>query len=267
MNLTTAKRSPADIKEIMAYYEANGLEKLIDEKIKVYHADKIELKVRPETIDKRISEIKSQYPNEADFTKEIVSQGMTLTDLRKKILDQFKSYYVEQIEVQQKVFISPQQVNEYYQKNLDQIRVPEGVLLDSIFFPYENKKFLVQKQANEALATIKDPLKFAQYPKGLEDVAQRFSGVFATNTIHKEESLPEIEKAISKLGIGEISPLVPIKEGIYIFKIKERIPEAAPLFAEVKDKIYNFLFQKQLEEQREEWLKKLKDDAFIEIRH
>jgi len=100
---------------------------------------------------------------------------MTFTDLRKKILDQFKAYYVEEIEVKQKVFVSPQQVNEYYQQNLDKLHKPEGVLLDSLFFAYENEKILARQHANDALETIKNPLKFAQYPKGFEDIAQKFT--------------------------------------------------------------------------------------------
>ncbi len=266
MNLTSSKRSPAEIKEAMAYYEANGLERLIEEKLKVDHADKIELKVRPEGVEKRIQEIKKQYPSEAEFTNELVSQGITLTDLKKKILDQFKAYYTEEIEVKQKIFVSPQQVNEYYQQNLDQMRTPEGVLLDSLFFPYENKKILARQHANEALAVIKNPAALAQYPKGWEGLAQNFSGIFANNTIRKGESLPEIENVVFKLAIGEISSLIFVKEGIYIFKIKEKFPENTESFAQAKDKIYNFLFQKQLNERREEWIKKLKEDAFIEIR-
>lgn len=266
MNLTAAKRGPQEIKEAMAYYEANGLESLIDEKLKVYRSDKIELKVRPEAVDKRLSEIRKQYPSELAFTNDLISQGMTLSDLKTKILEQFKAYYVEQVEVKQKIFVSPQQVNEYYQKNLDQLRIPEGVLLDSIFFPYEGNKILAQSHANQAAAILRDDAKLAEYPNGAEGVAQKFSGIFATNTIRKDESLKEIEDAIFKLNVGEVSALVPVPEGIYLFKIKGKIPETNPSFAEAKDKIYNFLYQKQLQERREEWLEKLREDAFIEIR-
>lgn len=267
MNLAAAKVTQNDLKEAMAYYKANGLQNLIDEKLKVYRADKIELKIRPEAVDKRISEIKKQYSNDADFTKDLLLKGMTLTDLKKKILDQYKAYYAEQVEVKQKVFISPQQVNEYYEKNLDQFRAKEGVVLDSIFFPYENNaSFLVQQKANDALAVIKDPTKLSQYPKGLEAVAEKFRGIFATNTIRRDESLPEIENAVFACNVGDVTPPVQIKEGIYIFKVKEKLPESTPSLSQVKDKIYNFLFQKQLEERRAEWLKKLKEDAFIEIR-
>lgn len=267
MNLTAAKLSQNELNEAMAYYEANGLENLIDEKLKIYRADKIELKVRPEAVEKKIGEIKKQYATEAEFTKDLIARGMTLSDLRKKILDQYKAYYAEQVEVKQKVFVSPQQVNEYYEKNPDQFRVKEGVVLDSVFFPYENNnRFLMQQKANDALAVLKDPVKLSQYTNGLEGVAEKFSGIFAVNTIRRDESLPEIEKAVFSCKIGDVTPLVHIKEGIYIFKIKETLPEKTSSLTEAKDKIYNFLFQKQLQERRTEWIKKLKQDAFIEIR-
>ncbi|MCX5681335.1 MAG: peptidylprolyl isomerase, partial [Candidatus Omnitrophica bacterium] len=266
MNLTASKRNPKEIEDIMSYYKANGLERLIEEKLKIDHAEKIELKIRPEAVEKRIQEIKEKYPSETEFTNELIAQGMTLTDLKKKILDQYKAYYVEEIEVKQKTFVSPQQVNEYYQQNLGKAHKTEGVLMDSLFFPYEDNQMLTRQNAHEALAIIKNPLKLARYPKGFEDVAKKFSGTFAASTIRKGEALPEIENVIFKLNAGEISPLVPSKEGIYIFKIKEKIPESTESFANVKDEIYDFLFQKQLNDRREEWLKRLKEKSFIEIK-
>jgi len=266
MGLTSSKLSQKEIKETMEYYQKNGLEKLIDERLKVNYANKIELKIRPETVEKRIGEIKKQYPSEKEFSDELIAQGMTLTDLRKKILEQFKAYYAEEVEIKEKIMVSPQQVNEYYQQNPSKFLKPEHVEILSIFIPYGNDKRMATQNAQEALGIVKDPKKLSQYPKGFEDVAQKFSGVSSVSNIKKGEMLPEVETIVFKLNPGDISPIVPTGQGVYIFKLQQKFPETAASLEEMKDKIYDMLFQKQLNERREAWLKKLREEAYIEIK-
>jgi parvulin-like peptidyl-prolyl isomerase len=250
----------------MNYYQENGLEKLIDEKLKIAYADKIELKIRPETIDKRIQDIKKQYPDGKAFSDELISQGMTLTDLRKKILNQFKAYYAEEVEIKEKIIVSPQQVTEFYQQNLPKFLKPERANITSIFIPYGEDKNLAVKNAQEALKTVKDPAQLSQYPKGFDDVAQKFSGIASSQTVQKGEMLPEVEKIIFSLNPTEISNLVPTEKGTHIFKLEEKFPAETASLDEMKDKIYDMLFQKQLTDRREAWLKKLRKEAYIEIK-
>jgi len=266
MGLTSSKRSQKDIKETMEYYEENGLEKLIDEKLKINYANKVELKIRPETVEKRIQEIKKQYPSEKQFSDELIAQGMTMTDLRKKVLDQFKAYYAEEVEIKSKIVVSPQQVNEFYQQNLPKFLKPESVDIVSIFIPFADNKNLALQNAKDALAIVRDPAQMTQYPKGFEDVAQKFSGVSSPSSITKGEMIPEVEKTVFNLNPGEISDIIPTEKGVYIFRLEKKIPEATASLEEVKDDIYAMLFQKQLNEHRDAWLKKLREEAYIEIK-
>ena len=61
IGLKSSGRNQEDIREGMAYYEANGLEKLINDKLMVYAAEKKGLTIRPEVAEKRINEIRSQF--------------------------------------------------------------------------------------------------------------------------------------------------------------------------------------------------------------
>jgi parvulin-like peptidyl-prolyl isomerase len=266
MSLTTAKVSQKEMKETMDFYEKNGLEKLIDERLKIAYADKKEIKIRPEIVEKRIQDIKKQYPSEKKFYDELMAQGMTLTDLRKKILDQFKSYYAEELEVKSKITVHPQEVTAYYQENPDQFTAPERAKVESIFIPYEVDKKLATEKAREALNIIKDPATLAQYPKGYQDVAAKFSGVSSIDTMQKGEMLPSVEAAVFKLKVNEISSLVPTEKGIYIFKILEKFPESKLSLEEAKEKIHDMLFQKKFNDRREIWLKKIRQNAYIEIK-
>jgi len=267
MSVTSTVKDPQEVKKIMDDYQANGLERLIDERLKVDHADKTELKIRSEAVDKRLKEIKAHYPSEKEFNNELIAQGMTLSDLRKKVLDQFKAYYAEEVEIKEKISVSPQQVNEYYQKNTEKFLKPEQLSLQSAFFAYGDDQRLAEQNARAAYAIVKDPQKLSEYPQGFDEVIQKFSGILSPSTFKKGEVLPEIEKAVFPLKVNEISPLVALDNGIYIFQVKEKTPSSQASLDEAKDKIYNFLFQQQYNERREQWLKKLREAAFIEIKN
>lgn len=266
MSVTSTIQDPQEIKKIMDDYQTNGLERLIDEKLKVHYAQKIELKIRPEAVEKRLKEIRTNYASEKEFQDELIAQGMTLNDLRQKLLDQFKAYYAENIEIKEKIVVRPQQVTDYYENNREQFLTPEQISLNSAFFAYGDDQRTAQQNAHAAYEILKDPQKLSEYPQGFSEVAQKFSGTFAQNTFKKGQALPEIEKAVFSLNINDLSPLVALDNGIYIFQVTEKTPPTQSSLPEVKDKIYNFLFQQEYNARREQWLKKLRAEAFVEIK-
>ena len=140
VGLSSSGRSQEEIQEIMTYYQANGLDKLINDKLMVDEANKLELVIRDEMIDERVDEIKARYPSEKAFRDDVVAQGLNITDMRKKVVDQIKAQYIEDIRVRQRVFVSPQSVNAFYEENIHQFKKPETVVLDSIFIPFEDDK-------------------------------------------------------------------------------------------------------------------------------
>jgi len=266
MSLAASGRSQSEIKEIMAHYETSGLENLIDDKLLLDAAEKKGLTVREEVIDKRIDELRKRYPSEEMFLKDVVSQGMTLTDVRKKITDQLKIQYIEEIEIRSKVFVSPQDVSLFYFENKEKFQKPESVNLDSIFIAYNDNPEQAKKKAQEALDLLKNPEKLPADQRSFEAIAKKFSESPSIGTIQKGEMLPEIEKVVFDLKVDETSGLVNTDSGIFIFHLKGKTPAKLATLEEVKDKIYDFLFQQRLNELRSAWVNDLKKSAYIEIK-
>ena len=263
INLTSTGRSKEEIQEIMSYYEANGLSKLIDNKLIADAADERELIIRAEAIDKRITEIKSQFQTEKDFLDDLVSQGLTVSDVRKRILEDAKIRYMERTEISSKVFVGPQDVTTFYKENIDEFKKPETVELDSIFIASNEKKPEATKQkAEKALEILMDK----ETKKTFSEIAKDFSDSPAIGTIAKGETIPEIEEVVFKLNEGDISPIINVDTGIYIFQVKKKIPSSTASLEETKEYIQNILTQKQTNKRREEWLEKLRNNAYIEIK-
>src|SRR5262249_24041274 len=118
--LKVEHHSQEEIQEIMANYEEKGINQLVEDKLILAAAQDKGLDIRPEIVDKRIKEIKSKYAAEDEFLAALGAQGITVTDLKNKLINQMKARYIVDIEVRDKVFVNPQDVTNYYNQHKDE---------------------------------------------------------------------------------------------------------------------------------------------------
>ncbi len=263
INLTSAGKSKEEISEIMTYYQENGLGQLIDDKLIIDEANKRDLIIRPELIDKRMDKIKTKFETEKDFLDDLVSQGLTVSEARNKIIEDLKKEYIVNAEILSKVFVSPQDVTNFYEENLDKFKTSESVELNSIFI--ENDKDNPKYAAQQARKTLK-LLTNRTNQVTFEEVAKDFSNSSSIGKIVKGQTLPEIEKIVFSLKEGEISSAVEVDTGIYIFKVKKKISKHVEPLENVKELINNMLTKEAINKRQKEWIQKLRDNAYIEIK-
>lgn len=247
------------LKKIMLDLEINGIDQLIQEKLILSKANKIGLEVNAKLVDDRVEEIKKKYPSEQIFMQALVKNGATLTDLRNKILNQLKVKYVIDHEIKSKVYINPQEVTKYYEENIEKFKKREAVDLDSVFVGIKTTKQDAEQKANEALSAINNGEDF-------KEVAKRYSDTPALGLVEKGQLLPEIENTVFSMAEGQISGPVFVKNGFYIFKLLQKLPPQTAALGEVKDDIQRYLFNMKFTKLLDEWVKKLKEDAYIDIK-
>ncbi|MBU0467470.1 MAG: peptidyl-prolyl cis-trans isomerase, partial [Candidatus Omnitrophica bacterium] len=247
------------IKAIMDELQNNGLNKLIEDKLILSRANDIGLEVQDKLVNERIKAIKLKYESEQQFFDALIKNGTNITELKNKYRDQFKIQFVIEHEVKAKIYVNPQEVTDFYQNNKELFQKKQRVLLESIYIAYSNNKTAAQAKANEALGNIKSGKDFLE-------TAKIYSDSPSLGEIEKGQLMPSIEDIIFNMEVGEVSSPVEVDTGIYIFKIAKIIePKIAPL-VEVKDKIYNYVYQNKLSENFRTWLEELKKDAYIEIK-
>ena len=125
VQLAASGKSEDEIRKIMTDFESNGLNKLIEERLLVDEADKKGMVIRPQAIENQLNEIKKDYPNEQAFLDAVVTAGLTVTDIKKRITDDLKTKFLIETEVKSKIFVNPQEVTDYYQKNFNLFLRPE----------------------------------------------------------------------------------------------------------------------------------------------
>ncbi|VAX35125.1 hypothetical protein MNBD_UNCLBAC01-2118 [hydrothermal vent metagenome] len=247
------------IQVIMEDLEKNGVNKLIEDSLILSRANDLGIIVRDKIIDERIKDLKKKYPSEQVFIGGLVKNGSSLTDLRNKIKDQLKIQFVVDHEIKSKLYITPQEVTEFYEQNIEKFKKKERVNLDSIFIAFKEDEKRAQQRIQEALKLIEEG-------KSFRDVAKQFSDTPSIGVIEKGQVLPMIEDVVFNLSKGDISSVITVSNGMFIFKLLGKtVAQSAPL-DEVKEYVSNMLEQKKFQEKIMAWLEKLKQEAYIEIK-
>lgn len=259
VSLVAEGYSDAQIQATMRDMEMNGTQKLIEDKLILSQANLVGIKVREAIVDERIKEMEARYGSSQNLVDALIQSGATVTDLRNKIRDQMKIKFIIDHEVRSKIYVNPQEVTDYYEQNKSQFKNKERINLQSIFIAYGNDK-------KAALAESVEVFKQAHSNKNFKELIDAHSDTPSVGIIARGQLLPEVEKAVFDLRLDEISPLVEVDNGIYIFKLIGKIDAKISGLDEVKETIKDQLFKEKFRIQFLAWLDELKKDAYIEIK-
>lgn len=252
-------KTPEEIQEIMASYEDKGINQLVEDKLILAAANDKGLEIRQDIADKRLKEIKGKYPSEDDFLNELNHQGMTITDLKNKLINQMKARYIVDIEVKDKVFVNPQDVTNYYNDHMNDFTRKTKYDLQSIYISFDKGRQEARDKAAEARAKLAAGEDF-------EALSKQYSELPSVGSIEQGQMVPAIEKEVFNLKVGEVSDLVEVDGGVYVFKVVGILPGRIESLVESKDKIYNKLYDQLFQKMFRTWIDKLRKKNYVEIR-
>ncbi len=257
--LKVEHKSQEEIQEIMSTYEEKGIKQLVEDKLILAAANDKGLDIRPDVLDKRLKEIKDRYPTEDEFLNVLNAQGMTVTDLKNKLMNQMKARYIVDIEVKQKIFVNPQDVTKYYNEHSTEFQRKTKYNLQSIYISFNKGKQDARNRASEARAKLLAGEEF-------EKVDKEYSELPSVGVIEEGQMVPAVEKVVFNVKLGEVSDLVEVDAGIYVFKVIGIAPGRTETIKEVKDQIYAKLYDQEFQKKFKEWIDKLRQKNYVEIR-
>ena len=260
--LKTEGKSEKEIQAGMAELQSDGVNKLIDDKLVLSAATEKKIDVPEGLIDKRLTEIKSKYKSEDEFLQGLLTEGATITDLRDRIRDQLRMKFLIEQEVGAKIYVNPQEVTEYYKNHFDQFKKPERLELDSIYVR-KGRAPGTADATKEKITQAFDQIKGGQ---NFLEVAKKFSNTPSIGIIEKGKMLSSIEDAVFKLKEGDISDIIEVPEGFYIFKVNKKLPAEIASLEEMKHQISDDIFYDKYRVRLRKWIDKLRESAFIEIK-
>jgi peptidyl-prolyl cis-trans isomerase C len=221
-------------------------------------------------LDKRVEQIRSRFPTEEAFKQALQEQNVTVEDLRTDALNDLLVGNMLQAEVAPKVSVTPEQVNDFYQKNPAQFQQPERVRASHILvgFPQnadEAAKKEARTKAGELLKEIKAGKDFGELAKQHSTDPGSGKNGGDLGFFQKGQMVPPFEQAAFALKPGETSDLVESQFGVHIIRMVERQPGRVVPLDEVRPKIQQYLEGQGRQQQTQAFVETLKAKGKIEI--
>lgn len=251
--------------------EKEGLmDRLITERLLLQEAERKDLRSTTDIdgqIRNIIDSIKEQYNigSDEEFRRMMAQQGI---DYESWIAQQEKNILQQALiftEVGRSIAIDETDVINYYDLHPEEFTELPTYKLKGIYVSSENKS------EEEAQAKKEEIDKKIAAGEKLEDLAGEYSegpekdSQGDIGTYKKGEMDKNLEQAIEKLDVGDLSPWVKIPTGWFLLKLEEKTESRLKPFGDVKKEIENRLFLQEQQVRTQAYLEELKKRSYINI--
>ncbi|HWP60438.1 MAG TPA: peptidylprolyl isomerase [Candidatus Acidoferrales bacterium] len=236
------------------------LEQFITEKLVAAEIKRLGIAISPADIDQYIEEIKKRNQlTDEELTEALRREGLTREQYREQVRNELEKGQIVQREVREKVNVTADDVQRYYQQNGKKFMTREKFHLRHILLALSPQATPAEeKQARERIAELRRQLlageDFAKLAKSFSEGSGAHEGG-DLGWINRGTLVPEIEEAAAKLAVGQVSQPVRTSLGFHLIKLEGKKGGEVPPLEEVADKIKEELYAKTLEERFQKWLK------------
>jgi parvulin-like peptidyl-prolyl isomerase len=200
----------------------------------------------------RLEEIKKRYGSDAQFQEALAKDGLTQLDIEKKFREQMLMYNIVDFKVKSKITVKPSEVTRFYEQNLDDFKLGE------------EREFNVVKLADKNMADVVTQDLAAG--AGWEEIVKKYSlSPSEFSALQDGRLRRDIENLVFRLELLKVTGPIGLEDGFYLFRLNKQNPGRQQMLPEVKERIYNYLFEKKMADGLSKWLAELKAEAYIKI--
>jgi peptidyl-prolyl cis-trans isomerase SurA len=270
------QQDPVNADKLIAERDKDVLRDLIDQQLLLQKGKDLGITADTEVI-KKLDEMRKDMKLDSmeELEKAAQSQGISFEDFKQNLRNQIITQQVIGKEVGSRLVINKEEEQAFYEAHKSDMEQPETIRLSEILVSTEAKPNdstdeaqrlnAAQAKADDLLAQIRKGAKF-------EDVAKKNSdgptaaqggdlGEFKRGTLAKE-----LEDKTFAMKAGDVSDVIRTKQGFVILKVVEHHNAGIPPLSEVEPRIQDALYMKKLQPALREYLTKLREDAYIDIR-
>jgi peptidyl-prolyl cis-trans isomerase C len=246
------------------------LDRIVGYHLLVQEARARKFEAPPWDVDKRLSDIKSQFPSEQAFKEMLQQRGMTEDRLRQETAETIAVNAMLEKEYESLVAATDDEVRTFYDGNKPRFREEASVHASHILIRLEANADVAARtkaraQIEDLQAQVKKGANFAELatkhsqdpgsaPKGGD------LGFFA-----RGQMVPAFEEAAFATKIGQVSGVVETPFGFHLIKVAETKPGRDVGFDEVKEQIREYLKQQVREQKSQSFIDQLKAKGKIEV--
>jgi peptidyl-prolyl cis-trans isomerase C len=240
-----------------------------------YHLLVQEAKVRkfeapPWDVDKRLSDIKSQFPSEQAFKDMLQQRGMTEDRLRQETAETIAVNAMLEKEFESLVAATDDEVRKFYEGNKPRFREEATVHASHILIRVEqNADAAARTKARAQIESIQAQIKKGGNFAELATTHSQDPGSAAKGGdlgfFARGQMVPAFEEAAFTTKVGQVSGIVETPFGYHLIKVAETKPGRDVGFDEVKEQIREYLKQQVREQKSQAFIDQLKAKGKVEI--
>jgi peptidyl-prolyl cis-trans isomerase SurA len=243
------------------------LEGMIDLRLQIQDARKSGLSVSSTEIDGAINDIKRKFNiTDEDLAGSLREEGLSMKEYRKRLGDQILLSKVVRYKVNDNIHIGDKEIESYYDAHKDKYQVNEKVRIRQIFFarPEEGSSVTdFEERVLEAIRRANEGVDFAEIAQEFsEDASREYGGDLGF--ISRGSVIKEIEDVAFGLKTGEISKPFWSSKGLHIVKLEDMTEGVND--EKVRNEIREILFKEAFNVKYDDWLKTLREKAYIETK-
>ena len=242
----------------------SAINELIDRAIVLDEFKKSKFNIPDYILDDHINTIiREQFGGDRQaFIRTLQAQNYTIQRFRKLETDKMIVQAMRQRAVKTSPITSPEKVERYYQRHIEEFSTPSEVKLRMIILRSDNPN--AGKIAHDMRSRIHNGAEFAQMASLYSEDSTRESGGdwgwIGPNTLHEALTGPAFS-----LRAGQISPVIEIGGNYYILYVEARKAGKAKPLAEVKDEVTRRMQFEERQAEQEKWIAGLRKKAYVKI--
>lgn len=254
-----------------------SLNSMIERRLIQQKAKKYNVTVTEEDIEAAYEQVRNGMSlSPTEFRQKLEKSGLTVESYRNKLRSQLLQSRLLSFDVRSKIVVTEEMILDYYDENYTS-RVDKGSYYLLQIGCSWKKIDDPQKLAAEKQETRKRTERIhglAKKGQDFRNLAEKFSelpsasdggdiGVFTL-----DEMAPAMRDAVQSLKPGEVSDIIETPAGYQFFKLlsgEENAIVVTAGFEAVKEEIRQKIFEEKLKTAYSEWVKKLKEEAYIQI--
>lgn len=276
MHKEVMQQDPVDADKVITDRDKDILRDLIDQQLLLEKGKDMGITGETELI-KKLDEMRKQMNLETmeDLEKAAEAQGVSYEDFKQNLRNQIITQQVIGREVGQRLNISKEDEQAYYNAHKNDFAQPEQIRLSEILISTEKKPNDLRTESQilaDAQAKADDLLKQIKNGAKFEDIAKKNSdgpgaadggdlGLFKRGVLAKE-----LEDQTFGMKAGAVSDVIRTRQGFIILKVTQHQEAGIPPLNQVEQRVQDMIYMQKVQPALREYLTKLREDAFIEIK-
>ncbi|MCI0339381.1 MAG: peptidyl-prolyl cis-trans isomerase [Acidobacteria bacterium] len=260
----------AELEKKFKEWQPRILDELINTQLLAQRAKDLSINVEPQVNQQLLRMMKENNCESTDcLGQKMREAGVDMEEFKRSMTEVFSKDAVISREVYGRVYqqLTEKDKREVYDKNKAFYTEPGEVTLSRIFIATGKDPNQSLQRAKDISVQAKGGADFAALAKRFSEEALGKEGGKLGPAIKFTDLTPEVKTVVENAPVGTVSDPVKLENGYYIFRVDERKETKQLGFEEerVQEYIARTLVQQRSEKQIEEYLAKLRDEAFIEI--